>query len=112
MDKKYNGPYPVIKTKDSTVYVQDGDNTKRYHCQHVKPYFSTFTLIALFFIITSACASVVQPIKNTSGILFQNIGTVLNHVDEWKIITTFNTGIVWKKSLHFAQYQYRSATGH
>ena len=49
----------------------------------------------------------VSPIQSKSaGILFQPYGYVLNKVDDWSIVTTFNMNLLWNKIVSLRNLQY------
>lgn len=56
----------------------------------------TFLFITRLAVLSSA-TNIVTPIEKSSGMLFQPDGTVANKVDEWNILTSFDTNIIWHK---------------
>lgn len=102
LDSKYKGPFPIVATNGPQVTYQENDKLKKRHFSQIKPYqsYNVRLLYILSFclcLVGQTCASFVTPLNNTSGMLFQDNGIVYNRIDEWKIITTFNTSLLWEK---------------
>ena len=103
MESRYKGPYPVISTSETGVTVMKNHTPKKYHFQNIKPYFSKinaltiFIIASLFFFCIVSTTEVMTPLNSKSGMIFQHAGDVFNKVDEWNIVTTFDTNILWSK---------------
>lgn len=40
---------------------------------------------------------IIEPLQTNHGILFLHQGTVINAIDSWNLVTTFDTTILWKR---------------
>ncbi len=89
----YSGPYPVVRTSSHNVDLLVNDTVKRHHLQNVKLYSKKLLLgIAVLLCWLLTCAStttdIIQPYKNSTGILFQKIGVGYQRIDEWSLVTS------------------------
>ncbi len=90
----YIGPYEIVRASSHNIDLLINDAIKRHHMQNIKPYSKKllFALLVYFclFLSTAFATPLVQQYNNTAGLLFQNLGTVYQKIDEWSLVTTIN----------------------
>ena len=71
----------------------------RAFTQNIKPYHASIPLLLLSFFLLLLIIlgdKIVTPIHNTPGI-FRHQGTVVNNIDSWNLVTTFDISLIWSK---------------
>ncbi len=90
------GPYTIKSVNLPNVELEINGKIKYYHAKLLKPF---YLLSLLFFLLLGSAYGVdtITPITSRSGLFFQNLGLVKNHVDDWHLVTYFNLSQIQEK---------------
>ncbi len=91
------GPYTIKSVDLPNIELEINGKTRKYHAKLLKPFFSV-TIIFFFMLFSLVCGiDPITPITSKSGLFFQNLGIVKNHIDDWHLVTYFNLSQIQEK---------------
>jgi len=100
LEERYKGPYEVTHTSTTGVTIKNKEKEEKVHFKNIKPYhmnmmnlFITLFLM-LFFAPCGFMQKIIEPLHTNHGLLFLNKGIVMNNIDSWNLVTTFDTTIL------------------
>ncbi len=91
-NSKPMGPYVITEINLPNIEIDVNGKLKPYHSKLLQPFFITllFFLSLLGLAFPASEPAIITPIEQNSGIFFQNLVVLYNHIDDWNLVTYFN----------------------